>query len=154
MCSNYNTEKTECLEVDHNWQQSCYLPLYRRVESVMTYCQNLKQKNHLNSPFFFRIYVTFVWKKSVTRPMSTQECSWTIQTERSWKMMNNGLTQHIPSTEKKKSDKKVCCVLQQGQKEWKCLAVLTVWGCPSYRRMFLGLRHSTIILGHQYWCFQ
>jgi hypothetical protein len=45
----------------------------------------------------------------------------------------------------------VCCVLQQGQKVWKCLAVLTVWGCPSYRRMFLGLTHSTIILGHQYW---
>jgi hypothetical protein len=47
--------------------------------------------------------------------------------------------------------KRCVVVLQQGQKEWKCLAVETVWGCPSYRRMFLGLPHSTVILGHQYW---
>jgi hypothetical protein len=31
------------------------------------------------------------------------------------------------------------------------LALQKVWGCSSYRRMFLGLPHSTIILGHQYW---
>jgi hypothetical protein len=41
--------------------------------------------------------------------MSMQECSWTIQTERSWKMMKNDLTQQIPSTEKKKWQKRVLC---------------------------------------------
>jgi hypothetical protein len=38
-----------------------------------------------------------------------------------------------------------------GVKGVKVLAVQTVWGCPSCRRMFLGLPHSTIILVHQYW---
>jgi SNF2 family DNA or RNA helicase len=34
-------------------------PLPKTVESVMTYCQNLKQNHHLNS-LFFRICGTFV----------------------------------------------------------------------------------------------
>jgi hypothetical protein len=89
-----------------------------------------------------------LFEKICDETKSAVEQSEQKKLERWWKMVWHNT---FPLQRRKQSDRKVCCVLQQGQKEWKCSAVQTVWGCPSYKRMLLGLPHSTIILGHQYW---
>jgi hypothetical protein len=102
------TQRKQWLEVDQNWQQSSYLPLYRKQWNLWWLVKIWSRTTTLTLNFLG--YMEPLFEKFVTRPISTQECSWTIRTERSWKMMKNGLTQHMPSTEKKtKWQKGVLC---------------------------------------------
>jgi hypothetical protein len=75
---------TQTKQSDWKWTRTdnnpLIYPLPKTLVFVMMYSQNLKQNHHLNS-LFFRLYGTF--EKFVMRPVSTQERSLTIKTERS-----------------------------------------------------------------------
>jgi hypothetical protein len=78
----------------------------------------------------FLEYMEPLFEKICQETVSTQECSWTIQTERSWQMMKNGLTQHIPSTEKKEKWQEGVLCARAGAKGVKVFGSANTVGLP------------------------
>jgi hypothetical protein len=90
-CSNY--------DVDQNWQQSSYLPLYRKQWNLWWLIVKIWSRTTIWTLNFLELM----------EPLFEEICDETSEyarvqlnnPNRNWKMMKNGLTQHIPSTEKK-----------------------------------------------------